>query len=482
MRILLASSEVHPYSKTGGLADMAAALAKFLGRAGHRVGVVTPLYRGVAERFASLQHFDWHLDLPLGAQRVRAEVFTLEPSENVTFYFIKQPPFYDRPCLYNERDLDYPDNPARFIYFAKCVANLARYLPWKPQILHGHDWQAGVVPLLVLHQKTHEGWWDAPRTCHTIHNLAYQGNCPLGDYTLTNLPPTYLHAHGAEFYGRFSLLKTGIAFADVLTTVSPRYAIEITTPRHGCGLDGALRARRQSLVGVLNGVDYDEWNTEHNRYLKHPYSARNLQGKAAEKASLQQELRLPPRPDVPLFAAITRLAHQKGIDLLLGALMEMLASDIQFVLLGTGQPSLEHAFRHLASRYPHKTAIRIAFDQGLSHRIEAGADFFLMPSAFEPCGLNQMYSLRYGTLPIVRTTGGLDDTVVDISEDRKHPTGIKFTEYSARALAKAVRKAIALYECPGLFQRYRRNAMKADFSWQRTAQRYVEIYERGAGV
>jgi starch synthase len=481
MRILLASSEVHPYSKTGGLADMAAALAKFLGRAGHTVGIVTPLYRGILERFAAIQHFDWHLDLPLGSHRVRAEVFTLEPSANVTVYFIKQPAFFDRASLYNEHDLDYPDNAQRFIYFSKCVLNLARYLPWKPQVLHVHDWQTGVAPLLMLHQKTHEGWWDAPRTCYTIHNLAYQGNYPRSDYAFTNLPPGYLHPNGAEFYGWFSMLKTGVAFADILTTVSPRYAIEITTPQLGCGLDGALRARKDSLFGVLNGVDYDEWNTEHNKYLKHGFTARQLAGKAAEKASLQQELNLPVRADVPLFACITRLASQKGIELLLGALMEMLASDIQFALLGTGQPAFEQAFRRLAERYPQKTSVHIAFDQGLSHRIEAGADFFLMPSAFEPCGLNQMYSLRYGTIPIVRTTGGLDDTVIDIAQDERKATGIKFTEYSVRALAKAIRKAIALYQSPPLLLQYRRNAMKADFSWDRTAHEYQRIYQRLTG-
>lgn len=460
---------------------MAAALAKFLGRAGHTVGIVTPLYRGIAERFASIRPFDWRLDLPLGPQHVRAEVCTLEPSEGVTVYFIKQPTYFDRAGLYNEHDLDYPDNAQRFTYFCKCIVNLARYLPWQPEIVHVHDWQTGLVPLLMTHQKTHEGWWQAPRTCYTIHNLAYQGNFPPADYGLTNLPASYLHPNGAEFYGYFGMLKTGVAYSDVLTTVSPRYAIEITTPLLGCGLDGALRARKDSLIGILNGVDYDEWNTEHNKYLHHRFNVRNLEGKLAEKAALQQELKLPVRPDVPLFACITRLAAQKGIDILLGALIEMLASDIQFVLLGTGQPLYEQAFQRLKARFPEKTAIHIAFDQGLSHRIEAGADFFLMPSLFEPCGLNQMYSLRYGTIPIVRTTGGLDDTVVDISASAAKATGIKFTEYSVRALAKAIRKAIALYQTPALMQLYRRNAMRADFSWEQTARKYLSVYERLIG-
>ena len=245
-------------------------------------------------------------------------------------------------------------------------------------------------------------------------------------------------------------------------------------------MDGALRARKDSLIGVLNGVDYDEWNTDHNQHLKHTFSARSLAGKAAEKASLQQELKLPVRADVPLFACITRLASQKGIELMLGALMEMLASDIQFVLLGTGQPVFEQAFQRLAARFPDKTAIRIAFDQGLSHRIEAGADFFLMPSLFEPCGLNQMYSLRYGTIPIVRRTGGLEDTVTD-PRDAGHANGIKFTEYSSTALSKAMRKAMVLFSERPLLERFRHHAMTADFSWGKTSKEYERIYRQLTG-
>ena len=322
-----------------------------------------------------------------------------------------------------------------------------------------------------------DGWGTAPRTCLTIHNLAYQGIFPRAEFTLTNLPPDYFNPDGVEFYGQMNCLKAGIAYADVITTVSPRYAREITTPEFGCGLDGLLRQRQSDLFGILNGVDYEEWNTTHNPYLPHPYSADHLTGKTANKLELQKELGLPANAHIPLFGSITRLADQKGVDIQLGALEEMLSANMQFVLLGSGAPVFEQGYRDLAQRYPTKVAVRIGFDQGLSHRIEAGCDFFLMPSRFEPCGLNQMYSLRYGTIPIVRITGGLDDTVIDIAEDPERANGIKFTEYSTRALAKGIRKALALYGEPELLRHYRINGMKADFSWEKTARQYRRVYE-----
>jgi starch synthase len=275
-----------------------------------------------------------------------------------------------------------------------------------------------------------------------------------------------------------SCLKAGIEYADLITTVSPRYAREITTEALGSGLDGVLRRRQNVLHGILNGVDYDEWKTEDNPYLKFSYTAEDMSGKQAGKAALQQEFGLAIAPDMPLFGTISRLTEQKGVDLQLAALQEMLAADMQFVLLGSGQREYERGYRRLAERYPSKCAVNIGFDTGLSHRVEAGCDFYLMPSRFEPCGLNQMYSLRYGTPPIVRVTGGLDDSVTDVSEDVEKADGIKFGEYSVRALAKAIRKALVLYADKPLLQRYRRNAMARDFSWQKTAVAYAELYQR----
>jgi starch synthase len=478
MNILLASSEVHPYSKSGGLADMVGALGKFLARDGHHVSVVTPLYSNIRERFPEIKPFDWKLDLPVGDQSVQGNVYARTFEDRLTIYFIDQKHFYQRTALYSDKGVDYPDNAERFAFFSKAVVNLARYLPSPPDVVHVHDWQAALVPLLMLNQKWHEGWHNAPPTCLTIHNLAFQGIFAREKYPVTNLSLDFFNQHGAECYGMFNFLKAGISYADLITTVSPRYAREITTEQFGCGLDGALRQRQNALVGVLNGVDYDEWQTEENNYLDRPYNWKDLSGKEADKLALQKEMGLPVDPNIPLFGTVTRLAEQKGVDIQLGALEEMLAANLQFVLLGSGSKEYEHAYAKLAARYPKKCAVKIGFDQGLSHRIEAGSDFFVMPSRFEPCGLNQMYSLRYGTIPIVRVTGGLDDSVTDISENDDKADGIKFTEYSVRSLAKAIRKALIIYEDKELLQHYRLNGMKKDFSWDRTAKAYEKVYQR----
>jgi starch synthase len=478
MSILLGCSELHPYSKTGGLADMVGALAKALDHAGHRVGVVTPLYRGIRERFPDITRMDWHMDLPLGVERVSAEVWVHMVTPNWRVYFIHVPRFYDRAGLYGDASGDYPDNAARYIYLSKAVVHLARYLPSQPEVVHVHDWQTALVPLLMQHQRLSEGWGTCARACLTIHNLAYQGRFPAAAWPLTNLPLDYFNLNTAEFYGMLNCLKTGIASADVLTTVSPRYAREITTEEFGWGLDGLLRKRRESLVGILNGVDYEEWRTTDNPCLPHPYSAAKMAGKELDKVELQKELGLPQNPNIPLFGSVTRLADQKGLDIQLGALEEMLGADLQFVLLGSGAPVYEKAYLSLARRYPGKVAIRLGFDQCLSHRIEAACDFYLMPSRFEPCGLNQMYALRYGGIPVVRVTGGLDDTVVDISENAELANGIKFSQYSPRALAKAMRKALVLYAEPKLLRHFRRNAMACDFSWARVVEQYLKAYQR----
>ena len=354
MRILLATSELHPYSKTGGLADMVGALAKFLARAGNDVTVVTPLYRGITQKFPAIQKFDWNLNLPMGDRWVSAEVLQHDPASGLRILFINKPEYFDRVGIYEERNISYNDNPERFLFFSKCVVNLARYLPNPPEVIHVHDWQTGFVPLFVQHQKIHDGWWNCPRVFLTIHNLAYQGWFGRDQYSLSNLPFDYFHPHGVEFFSGVNCLKTGIIYSDAITTVSPRYAREITTEQFGCGLDGILRARQGALSGILNGVDYEEWKTEGNPHLVHPFSEKDLSGKKLSKLALQRELNLPVDEKIPLFANVSRLADQKGIDIQLGALFEMLSSDIQFVQLGSGSPEYEAAYKKLATRFPNK--------------------------------------------------------------------------------------------------------------------------------
>jgi len=475
MRILLASSEVHPYSKTGGLGDMVGALAKALAREGHQVGLVTPLYAGIRERFPELKISGVTFNLPLGDRQMQAAVWTLEPLAGLTIYFVDQPEFYSRESLYGF-GLTYNEDADRFVFFSKSVVHLARQLDWLPEVVHVHDWHTGVVPLLIRHEKDFGGWTNALRTCVTIHNLAYQGNFPVTKFPLLNLPWNYFKPEGVEFYGQLNCLKAGIYFADAITTVSPRYAREIVTAEFGCGLDGLLRKRQAAVSGILNGVDYDEWNSTRDSFIPHSYSAGDFSGKLANKLELQKELGLPVNEKIPLFGSINRLVEQKGVEIQIAALQEMLGTDMQFVQLGSGDERFEQGYRELARRFPSKVAVRIGHDQGLSHRVEAGCDFFVLPSRFEPCGLNQMYSLRYGTVPIVRATGGLDDTVVDIKENTANANGIKFNQYSSAALSKAIRKALALYAEPKLLRHYQLNGMASDFSWERTAGVYVDLY------
>jgi starch synthase len=478
VRILLGSSEVYPWSKTGGLADMVSALAKALGRRGHQVGLVTPLYLGIREQVPELKRLDLSLDLPLGGERRFAAFWTLEPSENLTLYFLDHPAFFHRETLYQQSGVDYPDNAARFLFLSKAIAQLGYCLPWTPELIHLHDWQTTAAALFIHHQRRFTAGNCGPKVCATVHNLAYQGVFPVGNYTMTNLPWSYFTPDGVEFYGQLNCLKAGIAWADALTTVSPRYAREITTQEFGCGLEGLLRHRQNVLTGILNGVDYDEWNLATDPHIPNRFSADDLGGKLPNKLELQREFGLPVDSTIPLFGSIGRLVEQKGLDILLGALEEMLSANIQVVLLGTGAPNFQQACQDLARRYPNKMAAKIDFQESLSHRIEAGCDFFLMPSRFEPCGLNQMYSLRYGTIPIVRRTGGLEDSVIDIRDNLEQPNGIKFEEHSSSALAKAINKALALYAEPELHRIYQLNGMSSEFSWDRTAAEYEKVYER----
>lgn len=462
---------------------MVAALTRALARVGDHVDVVTPLYRGVAARAApGLRSAGWRFDVRMGDRLVSGEFRRLDPEPNLTLWFVDRPEYFDRAGIYQERAHDYPDNAERFLFFVKAGLALARHLPEPPAILHAHDWPAAMAPLLVQWQRVHGLWPHAPRTVLTLHNLEFQGAFPVATWPLANVGWDWFHSHSAEFHGRVNFLKAGIQLADALTAVSPRYAREITTREFGFGLEDLLLRREYELTGILNGIDYAEWNAETDPRLAQRYAPGDWTGKAANKAVVQTETGLEVRPDVPLFANISRLTWQKGCDLQLAAVESLLnqGADLQFLLLGTGEPVYEEGYRRFAARWPGRVAAHIRFDEGLAHRIEAGADFYLMPSRFEPCGLNQMYSMRYGATPIVRATGGLDDSVVDLREDPAHVTGVKFHAPTVEALTHALRKALAIYHCPPVFDIYRLNAMHADFSWERRAREYQHVYQQAA--
>ncbi len=455
MNILHASSEVFPYSKTGGLADATAALAKSQAAAGHAVTLVTPLYRVIREKFDGLK--------PLGRAQMLANVWSLKPEPNLTVLFIDEPEWFDRNSLYSHND-----DAERFIFFSKCVARLARHA----EIVHAHDWQSGLVMPLLADETIGKVF--------TIHNAAYQGCFPADKFELTGLPKSFFDWRQLEFHGGVSLLKGGIVFADLVTTVSPRYARELLSEEYGCGLEGVFQSRVGTLTGVLNGVDYNEWNTTDNPHLAAAYSADSLDGKHLNKLALQREFGLPELADVPLFGNISRFTDQKGIDILLGALEQLLSSSLifQFTGLGSGDSLLEKSMSNLAKRYPKQVAVKIGYDTGLAHRIEAGSDFYLMPSRFEPCGLNQLYSLRYGSVPIVRATGGLDDSVIDLGHGEDMATGIKFVDCSAAALGQALGQAQELFADRERLAKVRGNGMRTDFSWTKTTAEYDKLYAK----
>ena len=474
MKVLFVCSEVAPFSKTGGLADVAEALPAALASRGSEVTVVTPLYSS-AER-QDLRRLDQRIRLrfPFGEQH--GALFEAQMGAGHRVLLIDHPGFFMREGLYQGPAGEYPDNHRRFAFMSIGALSTAQVLGLEPDIIHLNDWQTGLAAV-ALSRAYRDTALGRARTLFTIHNLAYQGNFPDRAVLDLGMPRGLFTPDRLEFHGRLSFIKGGIAFADALSTVSPRYAQEIQTPEMGYGLDGILRTRRDSLHGILNGVDYAQWAPESDPVLPAHFSPDDLSGKEICKHRVLEAfgLALPAAGmRVPLFAMISRLTGQKGIDLVLQALPWLLEEDLQVVVLGTGEPRFEEGLRQLQQRWPQKVSVRIGFDNSLAHLIEAGSDFFLMPSRYEPCGLNQMYSLRYGTIPIVRATGGLDDTVQDIGA--AEATGIKFQPYSAPALASAIHRALELYRHPARLHEVRVRGMRKDFSWSKSAAEYEALY------
>ncbi len=476
MRILFASSEVAPFAKTGGLADVAGALPKALHALGHDVRVVLPKYRMVDAARHGLRLLLPRLPVPIAGTVENAAIWegSLGP---VPVYFLQQDEYYDRDGLYQIEGRDHPDNDERFAFFSRALLEMGPALDFAPDIFHCNDWQTALVPV-YLRTVLQNGPALAGRgVLFTVHNLGYQGLFRPAALAAANLGADLFTPFGLEFFGKVNYLKAGLVFSDVITTVSRKYSQEVQTEEFGCGLDGVLRTRKNDLYGILNGIDYDEWHPAKDAFLTARYSVGDLEGKAACKQDLQQRFGLPVRADVPLLAVISRLATQKGIDLIAEALDQLFALDTQLVLLGTGEPALHRAFEAAKARYPSQLGLTLGFDVRLSHQIEAGSDIFLMPSRYEPCGLNQMYSLAYGTVPVVRATGGLDDTIEPFDPATGRGTGFKFTAASPAALVASVREAVGLYRQPERWRRLVQNGMRADFSWERSARAYVELYQ-----
>ena len=475
MKIVMASSEVAPFAKTGGLADMVAGLSSELAKMGHEVVMFMPFFRQAQEAARDAQLVPGGLRIPVGPMEIQGDLRTLVLGERLMAAFVVQPSFYDRPTLYGPSEQAYGDNAERFIFFSKAVVEGIRMLRIEPDVLHTHDWHAAMVPLWWRHVM---GPSRRVRSVFTIHNLAYQGLFPPHTFELTNLPRELFATFGLEFYGQVSMMKAGLLYSDVVNTVSPQYAEEIRTKEFGYGLEGLLSDLGPKLCGVLNGVDYNVWSPEHDPFIAANYSQHNLAGKTVCKRALLANFKLPAeREQAPLIGVVSRLTAQKGFDLIADAVPELVKMDATLVVLGTGDPKQEAQFQALRERYPNNVGIHLGFNNPLAHQIEAGSDLFLMPSRFEPCGLNQMYSLRYGTIPVVRNTGGLANTVKHYNPNTMAGTGFSFVECSSAALIGAMRAALGAYRQPQHWSRLIQNAMASDFSWRRSAERYIELYQ-----
>lgn len=475
LKVLFLSSEVAPFMKTGGLGDVAGALPKALRRRGIDARVVVPLYAGID--WHALERLDGMLEVPMwwGTAHAAVRLGRL-PGSDVPVYFLEYNRYFDRPHVYGPPGDAYPDNLERFAFLSRGALQLSKALHFVPDVVHANDWQTALAPVYV---NTVE--WGQPlhgaATVFTLHNLAHQGVYDGGAMPVTGLGQGHYHAGEFEHFGGLNLVKAALGHSTVLSTVSPTYAREIQTPEHGFGLDGVLRERSGALSGILNGIDVDAWNPATDRHLPARFTADDLAGKAECKRALQHEAGLPADPRAPLFGVVGRIAAQKGLDVLAHALERMLGWHAQFVLLGSGDREGEHFFRRLSAHHHDRFRAWIGFDDGLAHRIEAGCDFFLMPSRFEPCGLNQLYSLRYGTLPVVRATGGLVDTVQSYDEATGEGTGFLFSDLAPESLANTIGWALSTwFDRPAHIAAMRRRGMAQDFSWDRAAEAYERLY------
>ncbi|HSW50649.1 MAG TPA: glycogen synthase GlgA [Bryobacteraceae bacterium] len=465
-RVLMVASEATPFVKTGGLADVIGSLPPELVRCGDQVAVVLPWYQEavVAASRPVLENATLWLGRTAYQVRVHESVV-----RGVPYYLVECPPLFGRKGIYTGPDGDFTDNHIRFALLSRAALAVARWR-FRPQILHCHDWQSALLPVWLGNMLAGDPTFMGVKVLLTIHNLAYQGVFAPSELSEMGLDQSMFHPRGLEHRGDVNLLKGAILSSDAINTVSRAYAAEIQTPEYGCGLDGLLRERAGALFGILNGVDYSEWSPERDRYIAAPYSAADLSGKLACKRDLLGEFGLPDEAaGRPLVGIVSRFASQKGFDLLAEAAGELASMDALLVALGTGEPRYEELLRSLAAAHPDTIAVRIAFDNRLAHKIEAGSDIFLMPSRYEPCGLNQIYSLRYGTVPVVRATGGLDDTIDET-------TGFKFKEYSCRAMLAALRAALGAYRHPEGWRRIMLNGMAKEYSWASSAGAYSALY------
>jgi starch synthase len=481
LHIVMVASEAHPFATSGGLAEVVGTLPFALGRLGHRTTIVIPRYRRVVAHTGASGHgstIDVETTLTLGPRQFDVAFHRYTMSEHVTAVFVDIPELFDRDGLYGSDHEDYPDNALRFAAFSRAALECLRLRGQRPSVIHAHDWQTGLLPAYQKMLFSDDPVVGRVPVVFTVHNLAFQGIYPASTLPEIGLPWDVLDVRAMEFWGRISYLKSGINFSERITTVSPSYAKEVLSQELGSGLEGVLGRRAENFTGILNGIDTVRWNPASDAYLPASYTADDLSGKAECKRFLLRTAGLPHAAealDRPLIGLVSRLTDQKGFDIIARAAERLMALDAAWVMLGSGQQDYEEQWRALAAAYPDRVSATIGYDERLEHLIEAGADLFLMPSRFEPCGLNQLNSLRYGTLPIVRATGGLNDTVADV-DDGSRGTGFKFTDYTPDALVATVERALRLYRKSREWKKIQQNAMGQDYSWDVSAREYVKVY------
>lgn len=477
MKVAFLASEVIPYAKTGGLADVAGALPKFLSPLGADVRVFMPFYRDVRKKGLPLTAVVERASLNWAGKKTEFSVLE-HRAEGFLVDFIVHDAYYDRDCLYGTSAGDYPDNGERFAFFTRASLEAMKALSFPPDIVHGHDWQAATVFVYLKFVLAGDPFFKGTRSLFTVHNLAYQGQFGRSVLAAASLPDSLFNMNDLEFFGKVNYLKAGILYASAVTTVSPGYSREIQTPEFGCGLDGLLRSRRNVLSGILNGVDYADWDPATDRLIPANYTPGDLTGKALSKAGLLGLFGLESALDTPVAGMVTRLAGQKGVDIVCDALKEIFKLGLTVVILGTGDQKIQDFLKDAEKKHPGRLGLMVAFDEKVAHTIYAGSDLFLIPSRYEPCGLTQMYALKYGTVPVVRATGGLDDTIQEFDTQTRSGNGFKFREAEAGALLGSLRRALAVHSRPMVWRGLIRNAMAADNSWTRSAGEYIALYRK----
>ncbi|MBT1074784.1 glycogen synthase GlgA [Geobacter grbiciae] len=475
MKILQVASEVAPLAKTGGLADVVAALPKELRRMGHDVRVAIPFYKEVSSGNLPVRKARKSAEVALGGELHKGYLRQTALGE-VPVYLVENRDLFGRDHLYGPPEGDYPDNPLRFAFFCRSVLQFLKRMDFRPDVIHCHDWQSALIPIILKYELGHDPFFNRTAVIFTIHNLAYQGVFPADALPQTGLDPSLFTMDRLEFYGRINLLKGAILAADAITTVSETYCHEILSPGQGCGLEGVLDRRQADLAGILNGLDTEEWNPSLDRRIFRNYSSKSLAGKGADKRELQRELGLKAGASIPIIGMVGRIVEQKGIDLVIDLLPRFAAEELQLVILGTGDLRLMHQLHEFRNKGVKNVSINLGFKEPLAPKIYAGCDMFLMPSRFEPCGLSQLIALSYGTVPIVRRTGGLADTVIDVTANPREGNGFSFTEFSADACWDAVQRALAAYRDREGWRKIMRRGMLRDVSWRSAAGKYEELY------